>query len=67
MSDKSMRGGSCGPPRTFWPTARQKGRTIKPDDPEFDAVSLELTYGEEDATVISPLMQSRLPAVSTGR
>lgn len=42
-----------------------KCRTSKPEAPGFDALSLELSYAEEHATVMSPLMWSKLQPAGT--
>ena len=43
-------------PERHWRKAREECRTIKPDDPEFEALNREIAYAEEYAAVVTPLM-----------
>ncbi len=47
-------------PASMWRHARDHCRTIKPDDPEFASIALEIAYAEEHATTMTPLMFTKL-------
>ena len=50
-------------PPNMGKNARAQCRTIKPDDPEFAAIGLEIAFAEEHASVMTPLMWVKLPAL----
>jgi hypothetical protein len=47
-------------PASMWRNARDHCRTIKPDDPDFASIALEIAYAEEHATTMTPLMFTKL-------
>jgi hypothetical protein len=54
-------------PERQWKQAREQCRTIKPDDPEFEALNRELVYAEDYASVVTPLMFNRASGPKGGR
>jgi hypothetical protein len=54
-------------PTALWKKAREECRTIKPDDPEFEALNRELMYAEDYTSVVTPLMFSRPGNGKNGR
>ncbi len=54
-------------PERQWKKARDECRTIKPDDPEFEALNRELLYAEDFASVVTPLMFTRPASPKAGR
>jgi hypothetical protein len=54
-------------PERQWKKAREECRTIKPDDPEFEALNRELVYAEDYAGVVTPLMFNRGNGPKSGR
>jgi hypothetical protein len=54
-------------PERQWKKAREECRTIKPEDPEFEALNRELVYAEDYASVVTPLMYNRPNGLKSGR
>jgi hypothetical protein len=46
-------------PERQWKQAKSSCRTIKPDDPEFEALDREISHAENYASVMTPLMYNR--------
>jgi hypothetical protein len=54
-------------PERQWKQAKTYCRTIKPDDPEFEALDTEICHAEHYASVMTPLMYSRPGPRQPGR